>query len=121
MRRDIEFATTVLAEAVERRQNPKARFEHAVRARREMRAAIRAGHPPREHYRYRWLLAKAMELGDLLTRWGLEFDEQHPDDSATLLDLLDVVNTARTVIVRQLEESGVKVEDEPALQTEPPK
>lgn len=56
----------------------------------------------------------------VLRGWSREFDAEHPDDTATLLDVFDVVNTARLVLMREMREMGLQFEEDAARQPESP-
>jgi hypothetical protein len=110
VRADFEYAAEVLSEAVTRTSDPEARFEFALQTRAAIRTAIRAGAPPRDHYRYQWLVASTRRVLASLSEMGFEFDEKFPQDTSTVLDFLDVIETARLNLIRQCREMGLEPE-----------
>ena len=119
MRQDIQFATEVLSEAVARSADPEVQFQFAIQARDEIRKLMKAGKPPREHYRYRWIVDTTRKLLGTLSEWGQEFDEAHPQDVSTVLDLLDVVETARLNLIAQCRRMGLEPETAPKAAEKP--
>lgn len=75
-----------------------------------MRKLLKAGRPPRDNYRYQWVVATTKRLLATLSEWGDEFDQAYPQDVSTMLDMLDVVETAKVNLIRRCKEMGLEVE-----------
>ena len=76
----------------------RARVARGAGLRAEMQAALARGEPP-IGYRAEWLRATAHAVVALVARAGESFNVDHPDDAASLADLLDTLATARTMLL----------------------
>jgi hypothetical protein len=81
------------------------RLTHGAELREVMHEQLRGGVEP-AGYRFPWITQSALELVNELQRIAKTFNEQHPDDKASLSDLLDIVKTAEAYLESNEEEEG---------------
>lgn len=85
----IEYAASAFEALVGSQQD---RLSRGTILRQRMHAALKRGERP-EGYRPEWIRECALELVHTLQAMSEEFDLEHPDDKASVGDLLDVLAT----------------------------
>lgn len=68
------------------------RLQNGARMRDEIRQAIQRGERPKG-YRVAWLQESGYEVIKTLTKIAKQFDKEHPQDKASVQDLMDVLST----------------------------
>jgi len=77
----------------------RARLANGARLRAEMQRQIDRGEEPAPAYRVEWLRETAKEIVLMVAKRGEEFNAAHPEDGFSLADALDVLATARTMLL----------------------
>lgn len=94
-RQDLEFISETLASAVERlgvQGTYQDRLENGFRLRAMIHESLKNGVHP-DHYRMRWLSDSVDEVVGFLRDVAKRFDEAHPEDMASVMDLIDVLQS----------------------------
>lgn len=94
----IDFAVQVMKKFAE---NQELKLARGARLRSELREAIKRGQAPKG-YRADWLRDSGYQLLRVLSKIANKFDREHPDDRASVSDLMDILNTAQFLLKKQL-------------------
>jgi len=85
-----------------------AKLQHGAELRIEMHRSLQQGRRP-GGYRADWLKKSSTTLMAVLGKIAEEFDKEHPDDKASLADLMDITATTMGMLKK---ENGDDDEDE---------
>jgi hypothetical protein len=99
MRLDIQYASSVLCEAVNRRYSLAARLKAAAEQRKDIHTMIKAGERP-GGYRFENMEHVAMKILECISGSKDEFDSLHPQDCFTIGDALDALSLAMNLTRR---------------------
>jgi hypothetical protein len=95
-RPDLDYIADIIASTVETKQN-RSRLENGMAIRQQMHAALNAG-LTFEHYRSAWLSVCVQSVIDHTRELCTEFDKTHPEDAASILDMMDILVEAADFI-----------------------
>lgn len=98
-RQDLKFIAEVLVQAVEGSAR-QSRLQNGVNLRQQMHVALATGQPF-SHYRLKWVSSSIDRLVDTARGICKEFDDSHPDDMASSMDLIDMFRGALNLIAQQ--------------------
>jgi len=101
-RHDLEYVSDIVATAVENRQS-RTKLQNGMELRRQMHEAAQQGQPF-NHYRTAWLNQCAQILIDRTRELCGEFNAQHTDDEASLLDMLDMLQNAAGYVAMSVQQ-----------------
>src|SRR5512138_915004 len=91
MRADIDFVVDILSKLSE--PTVEERVRNGQRLRAKILQAIQNGEVP-DGYRWAWVKSSSNQLLELLQMMADDFNKAHPDDMATIIDLLDILSIA---------------------------
>lgn len=100
----LKYAAETLARYVEaRKADYRTRLQTGARRRKTIGEQLQAGLEPRGP-RVDWVQEGSQQVIELLVELGEEFNSVHDDDMVSLMDMLDILATARHRLIRSRQE-----------------
>lgn len=95
-RPDLDYIADTIATVVESKR-VRSKLSNGMAIRQQMHDALDAG-LTFDHYRARWLGESTQKLVDRARELCQEFDKEHPEDAASILDMMDMLVEAATFV-----------------------
>lgn len=99
-RPDLEFVGNILAKAVEG-ETRQSRIQKGLALRQQMHDAIKNS-TVFNHYRMKWVSDSIDRVHDFAQGLCREFDAAHPDDTASIMDLLDILQGSTNLVLQYI-------------------